>query len=75
MVKPNRAKGENNPAGIMLATVTFEEIREGKGIKTRLTVRMRLASAEIRKSMVKMGMNEGWGQSLDRLAELLQNLV
>jgi uncharacterized protein YndB with AHSA1/START domain len=67
MVKPNRTKDEPNPAGEMLTTVTFEE----NSGKTTMTIRMRMASPEIRASMVKMGMNDGWSQSLDKLAELL----
>lgn len=66
MVKPNRAAGDDNPAGIMQGTFTFEE----QGGKTLLTIRMRMASAAIRDSMVTMGMNEGWKESLERLAEL-----
>lgn len=67
LVKPNRQKGERNPAGEMLSTVTFEEL-DGK---TKVTVRTRFNSAAIRDSMLKMGMTEGWSQSLDRLEELL----
>ena len=63
LVNPNRPKGENNPAGEMLSAVTFEEL-DGK---TRVTIRIRLQSAAIRNSLVKMGMNEGWTQSLERL--------
>jgi uncharacterized protein YndB with AHSA1/START domain len=67
MVKPNRAKGERNPVGELVMTVTFEE----RGEKTEVTVRMRFISAGIRDSMVKMGMSVGWSESLDKLAELL----
>lgn len=67
MVKPNRGKGDKNPAGVMVSTVTFEEL----GGKTRLTVRVGFDSSVIRDAMVKMGMNEGWSQSLERLEELL----
>jgi uncharacterized protein YndB with AHSA1/START domain len=67
MVKPNRKKTEDNPAGIMLTTVTFEET---KG-KTTMTMRMKLATTEVAASMKKMGMREGWSESLDRLAEQL----
>ena len=67
LVKPNRQKGEDNPAGVMLSTVTFEDLNG----KTKLTVRVRLDSAAIRDAMLKMGMTEGWSQSLDRLAEAL----
>ncbi len=67
LVNPNREKGEGNPAGEMLSTVTFEEL-DGK---TKLTVRTRFNSAAIRDAMLKMGMTEGWSQSLDRLTEEL----
>jgi len=63
MVKPNRAPGDHNPVGEMIQTVTFENV----GGKTRLTVRTRFQSAAIRDAMVKVGMNEGWSQSLERL--------
>jgi uncharacterized protein YndB with AHSA1/START domain len=67
LVNPNRKKGDNNPAGELLTTVIFEEV----GGKTKLTVRTRFTSASIRDAMLKMGMTEGWSQSLDRLTELL----
>jgi uncharacterized protein YndB with AHSA1/START domain len=67
MVKPARKKGENNPAGTMLQTVTFEDFAG----RTVLTIRIRLESTAIRDAMVKMGMNEGWSLSLDRLTELV----
>jgi uncharacterized protein YndB with AHSA1/START domain len=67
LVKPNREKGDRNPAGEMLATVTFEELAG----KTKVTIRMRLVSAAIRDALVRMGMSEGWSESLDRLAALL----
>ena len=50
-------------------TVTFEEAQG----KTTVTVRQRFISAAVRDAMVKMGMNEGWSQTLDRLGELLQS--
>jgi uncharacterized protein YndB with AHSA1/START domain len=67
LVKPDRKKGENNPAGEMLETVIFED----ENNQTKLTIRIRFESAETRDAMVKMGMNEGWSLSLDRLAEHL----
>jgi uncharacterized protein YndB with AHSA1/START domain len=67
MVKPNRRKDETNPAGEMLMTATFDEVGE----KTRLTVRVRLISTEIRDAMLRIGMTEGWSESLDRLQELV----
>jgi uncharacterized protein YndB with AHSA1/START domain len=71
LVKPNRRKEETNPVGEMLTTMTLEEV-DGK---TRLTVRTRFNSVSIRDAMIKMGMTEGWSQSLDRLAELLTKLT
>ena len=65
LVNPKRQKGESNPAGDMLSTVTFEDL-DGK---TKLTIRTRFDSVAIRDSMLKMGMTEGWTQSLERLAE------
>jgi uncharacterized protein YndB with AHSA1/START domain len=67
LVKPNRAKGEANPAGEILGTVTFEDV---KG-RSKLTIRQRFASNAIRDAMLKMGMPDGWAQSLDRLADYL----
>jgi uncharacterized protein YndB with AHSA1/START domain len=70
MVNPNRGPGDNNPAGEMICTVTFEDV----GGKTKLTVRTRFHSMAVRDAMVKMGMNEGWSLSLERLTELLPKL-
>jgi uncharacterized protein YndB with AHSA1/START domain len=67
MVKPDRKKGENNPAGTMLQTVTFEDF----GGRTVLTIRIRFETPAICDAMVKMGMHEGWSLSLDRLASLV----
>ena len=38
--------------------------------KTRLTIRSRFESAAIRDALLKIGMNEGWSQSLERLASV-----
>jgi uncharacterized protein YndB with AHSA1/START domain len=54
----------------MICTVTFEDV----GGKTKLTVRTRFHSMAVRDAMVKMGMNEGWSLSLERLTELLPKL-
>jgi uncharacterized protein YndB with AHSA1/START domain len=69
-VNPSRRKGEANPVLDMVQTVTFDELNG----KTRLTVRTRFASAAIRDAMLKMGMTEGWSQSLERLTALLKKL-
>ncbi|HUJ44413.1 MAG TPA: SRPBCC domain-containing protein [Opitutaceae bacterium] len=66
MINPSRRKGEN-AAGMLLQTVTFEDL-DGQ---TRLTIGTRFESIAIRDAMVRMGMNEGWSQSLERLVEAL----
>ncbi|HTX54799.1 MAG TPA: SRPBCC domain-containing protein [Candidatus Baltobacteraceae bacterium] len=63
MIDPGYQPGDN-PAGELLQTVTFEDA----GGQTKLTIRTRFASAAIREAMVKLGMHDGWSQSLDRLA-------
>ncbi len=63
MVNPNRPKGQGKPALEALSTVTFDEL-EGK---TKLTIRTRFESAAIRDLLLKIGMDEGWSQSLERL--------
>ena len=67
MVDPKRTSDQINPAGELLQTVTFDDL----GGKTKLTIRTRFESTAIRDAMLKMGMTEGWGQSLERLASLL----
>ncbi|MBI2236148.1 MAG: SRPBCC domain-containing protein [Magnetospirillum sp.] len=47
--------------------MTFED----EGGRTKLTIRTLFGSPEIRDRMVKMGMEQGWSESLDRLGELL----
>jgi uncharacterized protein YndB with AHSA1/START domain len=68
MVDPNR-QGNPNPAGEMLMTVTFTEV----GGKTTVDVHVRMVSTAIRDNMVRIGMSQGWSESLDRLTELLAN--
>jgi uncharacterized protein YndB with AHSA1/START domain len=45
---------------------------EAEGGKTRVTIRQSFESAALRDAFVKMGMEQGWGQSLDRLANALR---
>jgi uncharacterized protein YndB with AHSA1/START domain len=55
-------------AGLQSVTaVTFEEENGG----TKLTITTTFESAGDRVAMEKLGMNEGWQQTLDRLAEQL----
>lgn len=46
---------------------------EAEGAKTRVTIRQSFESAALRDAFVKMGMEQGWGQSLDRLADALRH--
>jgi len=56
---------------LSVATVTFDDL----GGKTKITVRSRFASNAIRDGYVKTGMNEGWEQTFDRLASLVNDLA
>ncbi len=60
-------QGEDKAAQELVTTVTLEE-QHGK---TKLTIVSRFASASDRDAFMKMGMAEGWAQSLERLEELL----
>ncbi len=51
-----------------VVTVTFEE-QDGKTLQT---IHMLFSSDAVRDAFVKMGMNDGWSQSLDRLETLLR---
>lgn len=67
LVDPDRPKGEDDPVGEAVSTVTFKELDIG----TELVIRTRFRSVRIRDAMLKMGMTEGWSQSLERLRDLL----
>ncbi len=66
MIHPNRDKTKPKILEV-IATVTFEEY-EGK---TKLTNTLTFESVAVRDAMLKMGMNEGWSQSFERLDKLL----
>lgn len=70
LVFPGRDRSKGKPELIIPMTVTFEEARG----ETRMTVRLHYQSAELRDSMLKIGMREGWSQSLDKLTELAGGL-
>jgi uncharacterized protein YndB with AHSA1/START domain len=59
-----RRDQERRPVPEMVWVVTFEPHAEG----TLFTFRARFATRTERYAMLKMGMAEGWAQSLDRLA-------
>ena len=69
MINPNRGKTKK-PFLEMLQTVIFEEL-DGK---TKLTIRTRFDSVAIRDAAVKIGMNEGWSQSLESLAGCVSHM-
>ncbi len=68
MVNPDRPRGQGKPRLDNLATVTFEE----QNGRTTLTIRTQFESAAIRDAFLRIGMNEGWSQSLERLATVLK---
>jgi len=64
MVNPGRDKTRGKPGLEIVSTITFEEFAG----KTKLTIRTTFESAAIRDAFLKIGMTEGWSQSLERLA-------
>jgi uncharacterized protein YndB with AHSA1/START domain len=66
VVNPARDKAKGRPAIEIIAVATFEPVDE----KTRLTLRLTCESAAVRDALLKLGMREGWSQSLDRLESL-----
>jgi uncharacterized protein YndB with AHSA1/START domain len=67
LIDPSWRKTGRKPALDLITEVTFEEYSG----KTTQTVRMLFPSAALRDSMLKMGMNEGWSSSFERLTEQL----
>lgn len=53
-----------------LETLSASTFTEHEG-KTTLTIRTRFESVEIRDATLKIGMTEGWTESLDRLEKHL----
>lgn len=66
-VKPDRTPEETNPAGLLWATVIFQD----QGQRTAMTLRIRFQSTTIRDAFVHMGIEQGWTESLESLAALL----
>ncbi len=67
LVNQNRDKKQGKPSLESTNTVTFED-HDGK---TKLTMWTRFDSTAVRDAMLKMGMSEGWGESLERLEAYL----
>jgi uncharacterized protein YndB with AHSA1/START domain len=74
IVRPERIvqtfEYEGAPGQISEETLTFEE-RDGK---TTLTSRSVFASVEDRDAMLQSGMEEGAGETMDRLADYLETM-
>jgi uncharacterized protein YndB with AHSA1/START domain len=70
LVNPGRDKSKDKPALEGISTVTFDE-QDGK---TTVTIRTRFESVEILEAFAKMGMAQGWSQSLERLAQELTRM-
>jgi uncharacterized protein YndB with AHSA1/START domain len=68
LLKKNLKGNAADTSKPVLHNVSFE----AEGPKTRVTIRQSFASVALRDAFVKMGMEQGWGQSLDRLANALQ---
>ncbi len=67
MVNPDRNKTGPKPSLEGLVTVTFDDICN----RTKLTVRIRFESATIRDALLKIGMSDGWSQTLERLGTIV----
>jgi len=68
VVNRNRPNAKGNLKG-MVTTVTFEE----ESNKTNLTVKMHFDSIEDHDALVKIGMADGWSQTLDKLQDYIAN--
>jgi uncharacterized protein YndB with AHSA1/START domain len=71
MVNPGRDRAAGKPPLEAVNTVTFED----QGGKTKLTIRLRFDSAAVLSALLKIGMNQGWSQSLERLETLLKTMA
>ena len=78
------ARGSNpNPAGVAVLTVWIEpepapepgRIGDPAAPRTRLTVRQRFECVSVRDALVRMGMPDGWSESLEKLDELVQGIL
>jgi uncharacterized protein YndB with AHSA1/START domain len=67
MINPGRDRIKGRPKIEGVITVTFDDA-DGK---TRLAVSVVFESPAVKDSLLKIGMNEGWSQSLERLAAVV----
>lgn len=68
LINPNRSADETNPAGQMQQTVIFT----GNELRTTLTVRVTFESQDIYHAFIRAGIHDGWNESLESLAGLLE---
>jgi uncharacterized protein YndB with AHSA1/START domain len=68
LVNPGWDRAKGHPAMNMEQTTFFEDLG---GNRTRLTIRIRVESDELMDRMKGLGMNEGWSQTLDKMADTL----
>jgi uncharacterized protein YndB with AHSA1/START domain len=66
-LRQNYGSSDSQPTNELLFTVTFEEFHG----HTRITILTRFPATADRAAFLKMGMSEGWGQSLEKLEALL----
>jgi uncharacterized protein YndB with AHSA1/START domain len=70
MVNQNRETKDTNLPD-MIWTITFEE----ESGKTKLTIRLQFAKASDRDALLKLGMKDGWAESLEKLEQLLPKMI
>lgn len=68
LIKPARDPEEDNPAGLILTSVTIVEETDQN---CRLIIRQRFESEALCQRFLSIGMHDGWNESLDSLAALL----
>ncbi|MGE3850905.1 MAG: SRPBCC domain-containing protein [Planctomycetota bacterium] len=73
LVNPDRDRSAGIPSLDLVCTVTFSDAGEADG-KTLCDIRVSMHSAAMRDRMVKMGMQQGWSESLDKLGELADTI-
>lgn len=67
LVIPDRPKGQGKPKIDLMTTVTFDDL----GGRTRVTIRMHFETLAMRDNFVRVGMEEGWSGSFEKLDYLL----
>lgn len=66
-----KVDGHDAPAELMTVTVTFED----EGEKTKMTMRILHASAELRKKSEEIGIQHGWSSCFDSLDAYLVEIA